>query len=348
MKKLLILLLAAALVGIVISRRRAARPEGVDKPEPETPAAEAPEPPQEPDLGPSPPPMLATEKESGVPSAEEPEGTAAAGGRPPDEVLLAASTQVPERESPPAEVGSSRQAAQASAKSMEEVGRLLEGGQRMKAREVLTDLYLQAAGARAQKLRRLLDRINEELVWNPRCVEGAVIHVVQPGETLSKIGKKYGVNWRMLCRLNRIEPDEVLRAGQKLKVLTGQTEIVAWKSEFRLALFLDGYFLKEYPIGIGKDDRTPTGQFVVDDMLVEPRWYPPGGGAIEYGEEGHLLGERWIGLADEPGAAGLGLHGTSDGGIGTKCSNGCIRLYNEDVVELYDFVQVGTPVEVRD
>ena len=81
-------------------------------------------------------------------------------------------------------------------------------------------------------------------------------------------------------------------------------------------------------------------------MLVQPRWYTDGG-IIEYGEEGHLLGERWIGFRNEPGANGLGIHGTNEEAtIGTKCSNGCLRMRNDDVIELYDFMLPGSQVHI--
>jgi lipoprotein-anchoring transpeptidase ErfK/SrfK len=44
-------------------------------------------------------------------------------------------------------------------------------------------------------------------------------------------------------------------------------------------------------------------------------------------------------------ASGIRFHGTSDiGSIGTPASHGCVRMYNEDVTELYDMVDVGTPI----
>jgi lipoprotein-anchoring transpeptidase ErfK/SrfK len=44
-------------------------------------------------------------------------------------------------------------------------------------------------------------------------------------------------------------------------------------------------------------------------------------------------------------ASGIRFHGTSDiGSIGTPASHGCVRMYNEDVIELYDMVEVGTPI----
>ncbi|RJP60585.1 MAG: L,D-transpeptidase [Candidatus Auribacter fodinae] len=43
------------------------------------------------------------------------------------------------------------------------------------------------------------------------------------------------------------------------------------------------------------------------------------------------------------------IHGTSDeGAIGKPASNGCIRMYNKDVIELYDLVNVGTEVYITE
>ena len=66
-------------------------------------------------------------------------------------------------------------------------------------------------------------------------------------------------------------------------------------------------------------------------------WTPPNGGIIKYGEKGYLLGERWLGFLNQPGANGLGIHGTNEpSSIRKKYSNGCIRMLNKDVIELYD------------
>jgi lipoprotein-anchoring transpeptidase ErfK/SrfK len=151
----------------------------------------------------------------------------------------------------------------------------------------------------------------------------------------------------MIQRINGIDRPELIRVGQKLKVLTGPRHVLVDKSDFRLALLIDGDFIKEYPVGLGKNNETPTGRFKIDKMLIEPDWYPPWGGVVKYGEEGHLIGDRWIGLGDQPGVTGYGIHGTSDpDSIGTLCSNGCIRMHNKDVKELYAFVNPGTTVEI--
>jgi hypothetical protein len=223
---------------------------------------------------------------------------------------------------------------------------MLEKGKRSDARRLLTRVYREGPPAKRQTARKVLRRINRELVFNPRCIEGTTIHVVKPGQTLSTIAGKYDVNWRMLQLLNGIS-GHLIRVNQKLKVLTGKREILVDKSNFRLALFVGDAFIKEYQVGIGKGDRTPTGTFEVDKMLIKPDWYPPEGGVIEYGEEGHLIGERWIGLANQPGASGIGIHGTNEpDSVGTRCSNGCIRMRNKDVKELYAFTTPGTRVRI--
>ena len=225
----------------------------------------------------------------------------------------------------------------------------MQEGKRVEAREALSKLYLESRGEQAARLRGLLDQANAELVFNPRCMDGAIVHVVQPGETLTSIAKKHGVHWRMLARINAMKGDR-LRAGQRLKVLRGPASVVAYKREFRMVLLLNGVYVKEYPMGIGRDDTpTPDGTFVVENMLEKPTWYKPNGGVVRYGAPENLLGERWIGFRNESGQAGLGIHGTNDEAtVRAKCSNGCLRMRNADVVELYDFVQPGTQVVIGD
>ena len=101
-----------------------------------------------------------------------------------------------------------------------------------------------------------------------------------------------------------------------------------------------------YPVGIGKDNKTPITVFKVSDKLEEPDWYN-GERMIPYGHADNELGERWIGFEHES-CKGLGIHGTNDEStVGTAVSRGCIRLRNVDVIQLYRWVPPGTVVEVR-
>lgn len=50
----------------------------------------------------------------------------------------------------------------------------------------------------------------------------------------------------------------------------------------------------------------------------------------------------WIGIESDrvPEDAGIGLHGTNKAqSVGTRCSNGCVRLENDDALELYGWVR---------
>jgi lipoprotein-anchoring transpeptidase ErfK/SrfK len=225
----------------------------------------------------------------------------------------------------------------------------MQEGKRVEAREALSKLYLESRGEQAARLRDLLNQANAELVFNPRCMDGAVVHVIQPGESLTTIAKKYHLTSRALKHLNGMTGDRI-RAGRNLKVVPGPASAVAYKSEFRIVLLLNGVYVKEYPMGIGRDDTpTPDGTFVVENMLEKPTWYRPNGGVVRYGAPENLLGERWIGFRNESGQAGLGIHGTNDDAtVRTKCSNGCLRMRNADVTEFYDFIHPGSRVTIRD
>jgi hypothetical protein len=105
----------------------------------------------------------------------------------------------------------------------------------------------------------------------------------------------------------------------------------------------------EYPVAVGSGGYpTPTGQYEVTELRYMPTWVnpdPEGWGAsmpdmIPPGPS-NPLGLRAINWS----ASGIRFHGTSDiGSIGTPASHGCVRMYNEDVIELYDMVEVGTPI----
>ena len=95
---------------------------------------------------------------------------------------------------------------------------------------------------------------------------------------------------------------------------------------------------------------TPTGQFSIVDMQLNPWWRPPdspwaqGLKPIPPGP-GNPLGTRWMGLS----APGVGIHGTpDDASIGYSASHGCIRMHIPDAEWLFQHVHIGTPVIITD
>jgi len=99
----------------------------------------------------------------------------------------------------------------------------------------------------------------------------------------------------------------------------------------RLAYFEGDRQLNTYPVGVGKHSTpTPTGNYAVIEKIVNP------GGA---------LGSRWMGLSISGG--NYGIHGTNNpSSIGGYVSNGCIRMHNHHVEELFPSVEIGAPVEI--
>jgi lipoprotein-anchoring transpeptidase ErfK/SrfK len=107
-----------------------------------------------------------------------------------------------------------------------------------------------------------------------------------------------------------------------------------------------------YGIGIGRDCADLIGLRRVATMAEWPPWEAPAdmvkqklaqSGTLA-GAPGNPLGARVLGLDDNRSR----IHGTNaPKTIGTNVAFGCIRLVNEDIVDLYGRVQIGTPVLVN-
>ncbi len=110
-----------------------------------------------------------------------------------------------------------------------------------------------------------------------------------------------------------------------------QKKIQIFISDRRLHLVNGSKIIKTFPIAVGKPQTpTPTGTYQIINKIVNP---------------GGILGTRWMGL-DIPNGP-YGIHGTfRPDSIGRAVSNGCIRMYNNNVEELFRLVRVGTTVTI--
>jgi lipoprotein-anchoring transpeptidase ErfK/SrfK len=105
--------------------------------------------------------------------------------------------------------------------------------------------------------------------------------------------------------------------------------------------------LNKFPVAIGKrGTETPKGKWRVMQLIKNPGWTNFKNGKVVKPGPNNPLGERWIGFWSD-GTDVIGFHGTPDvKSVGTAASNGCVRMYNEDVKVLFDLVKVGTEVKV--
>ena len=110
-----------------------------------------------------------------------------------------------------------------------------------------------------------------------------------------------------------------------------------------LELYSGNTLIKEYPVAIGKPSTpTPLGNFAIIAMESNPTWIPPGRDYTVLSGPDNPLGYRWIGFLDL-----YGVHGTNaPWSIGQAVSNGCVRMQEENVEELFEVVRYGAPIRV--
>jgi|TARA_B100000678_G_scaffold148137_1_gene123632 L,D-transpeptidase ErfK/SrfK len=111
-----------------------------------------------------------------------------------------------------------------------------------------------------------------------------------------------------------------------------------------------------YPLGVGREGwNTPYIKTIIVEKKVNPNWYPPKSILKEHEEAGDPLPkivkpgpENPLGnYAMRLGRRDYLIHGTNKpNGIGMRISHGCIRLYPEDIKELFSKVSLKTPVNI--
>ncbi|KPK98921.1 MAG: hypothetical protein AMJ95_02220 [Omnitrophica WOR_2 bacterium SM23_72] len=135
-----------------------------------------------------------------------------------------------------------------------------------------------------------------------------------------------------------------IMAGEKLKVWTVPFSIVVDKSQNLLMLKTKEEVFKTYVVATGLNNSTPVGHFKIINKLLNPTWFKAGV-VVPASSPENILGTRWMGF-DLPG---YGIHGTTEPeSLGQHVTQGCVRMRNSDVEELYTIVPVGTEVIIVD
>lgn len=128
------------------------------------------------------------------------------------------------------------------------------------------------------------------------------------------------------------------------------TYLTLERGAYTLRLWKDLKLAKTYTVAVGQVGlETPEGLYHIQNKQVDPTWHVPqsdwagdlAGQSIPPGPSNPLKA-RWMGIFE-----GAGIHGTDDtGSLGTAASHGCVRMAVPDVEELYDRVDVGTPIYI--
>ncbi|MCM8760622.1 MAG: L,D-transpeptidase family protein [Candidatus Omnitrophica bacterium] len=199
------------------------------------------------------------------------------------------------------------------------------------------------ASANIPKIQQAIENLNVKILFSPTMTDDSFLYQVKKGDNLVKIANKFGTTVELIKKSNGLKGSDI-RIGQKLKLTKLKFSIVIDRSQNILTLKADGNAFKTYRVATGKEGSpTPVGTFKITNKIMNPPWYKLNGKMIPAGDPKNELGSRWLGLSKPS----YGIHGTIDpDSIGKFATEGCVRLKNEDIEEIFDIVPQGTEVVI--
>ncbi len=224
------------------------------------------------------------------------------------------------------------------------------------ARRGFSEAYLRLAPeGGGDELRKRVDELNEILLDSEEILPGkSVLYSFKANDRLWTLcHKRFPEQFKVrvepgfLLWLNGVSDARRIREGQVFKVPLEELTLLVSKRSHKLWVLLGGVYLREFPVGLGQDDKTPEGVFEIETKIEKPSWYFDGR-KIPYGDPRNPLGTHWMGFVRTRRATGYGIHGTdAPDTVGRSVSQGCVRMQNADVAELFSWVPRGTKVTIR-
>lgn len=188
-----------------------------------------------------------------------------------------------------------------------------------------------------------IEDINMRLLFSPSLTPRTALYEIRPGDSLAKIANEFKTTTDLIMKSNNLSDTKIL-PGKKIKVWIAPFNILVDKSQNVLTLKSGEEIIKTYVVSTGKDNSTPVGNFKIINKLMNPTWFKAGA-AVPADSPENILGTRWLGF----NLAGYGIHGTTEPeSLGSQVTQGCVRMANHEVEELYTIVPVGTEVTIAD
>ena len=193
----------------------------------------------------------------------------------------------------------------------------------------------------------------------------AVIRLKE-GDTLPDIARHFGLGINAISAANPGVDIWVPEAGERIVLPlnfilpdTPRKGIVINLATMRLFQFKGGsksLAVSTYPVGVGTKERpTPRGEMHVARKTARPTWHVPASIAADHRKKGDILPAEVLPGPENPlgeyalylSKLGYLIHGTNKpASIGLKATNGCMRLYPENIKMLYKDTPVNTPVAI--
>jgi L,D-transpeptidase ErfK/SrfK len=191
----------------------------------------------------------------------------------------------------------------------------------------------------------------------------AVIRL-EKGDTLPDIARHFSLGINAISAANPGVDVWVPEAGERILLPlsfilpdTPRKGIVVNLATMRLFQYTEdntSLLVTTYPVGVGTNERpTPTGRMHVARKAIRPTWRVPASIAEDHRKKGDILPAAVPPGPDNPlgeyalylSKSGYLIHGTNKpASIGLTATNGCLRLYPENVKTLFDDTPVKTPV----
>ena len=221
----------------------------------------------------------------------------------------------------------------------------MDSGDIIKARDIYQSIVDKfPASGKIAKAQSSLEDINIKILLSDIPVKDSEVYTVEKGDNLTKIAKKFGTTADLIMSSNKLKSSSI-QIGKKLKVNKAKFSIVVDKSQNILTLKSGQEIIKTYHVSTGKNSCTPVGTFKIINKIIDPPWYKEPGVMIPAGDPKNVLGSRWLGISKPS----YGIHGTTQPeAIGQSVTEGCVRMRNLEVEELYMLVPEGTEVVITD
>ncbi|NQU18963.1 L,D-transpeptidase family protein [bacterium] len=188
-----------------------------------------------------------------------------------------------------------------------------------------------------------LEDLNIKILLSGINIEQSLVYEVKPGDVLVNIAKEFNTTVGAIAKANNIDED-FIRPAMKLRILKGEFSIFIDKSQNILILKFNDEVVKTYPVSTGKNNSTPIGTYKIINKIVDPPWYRDGR-KIPSSSPENILGSRWLGFD----LAGYGIHGTTNPEeISMQTTEGCVRMRNKDVEEIFILVPSGIEITIVD